>query len=194
MAKKRFPRLNAISYRLNEIWSIDLADMHQLVRDNSGIKYLFVAVHILSPFLRASGMKLKSKNMTMTLIGKSINSTALLQSTSININSRVNRITKLAPPTISQKDDPYQVSLCNPNLPQRPHFKIGDQVRVRRKMESFHRGYKIQFTEKLFTIVQVPTNNPPTYVVKDTKNEIILGIFSEPELVNFTPLHHENGN
>ena len=110
------------------------------------------------------------------------------------INSRVNRITKLAPRTVSQKDVPYLVSLCNTNLPQRPKFKIGDQVRVRRKIETFHRGYKIQFTEELFTIVQIPTDNPPTYVVKDTKNEIILGKFNEPELVKFTPLHHKYGN
>ena len=271
MAKKRFIRLKVISYRLNEIWSIDLADMQQLARDNSGIKYLFVAVDTLSRFLWASGMKSKTSKECADVLKKIIASNSRrtgpkictktfspeklwadkgrefegefatfcrekgieiystqsetksamaeryirtlkslifkylhehdtnryidqLDNFASIINSRVNRITKLAPRTVSQKDVPYLVSLCNTNLPQRPKFKIGDQVRVRRKIETFHRGYKIQFTEELFTIVQIPTNNPPTYVVKDTKNEIILGKFYEPELVKFTPLHHKNGN
>ena len=124
--------------------------------------------------------------MSMTITGVSINSNFFFI-----INSRVNHITKLAPRTVSQKDVPYQVSLCNTNFPQRPKFKIGDQVRVRRKIETFHRRYKIQFTEELFIIVQIPTNNTPTYVVNNTKNEKTLGKFFKPELVKFTPLHHK---
>lgn len=267
MAKKRYTRLKVISYRLNEIWSIDLADMQQLAKDNAGIKYLFVAVDTLSRFLWVSGLKSKSSKDCAEVLRKIISSNqrktgpkickkrsspeklwadkgrefegefaAFCKKEGIEIystrsetksamaeryirtlkslifkylhehdtsryidqldkfvsiiNTRVNRMTKLAPKTVSQKDVPYLVSLCNTNPPQRPKFKIGDQVRVRRKIETFHRGYKIQFTEELFTIVQIPTNNPPTYVVKDTNNEIILGKFYEPELVKFTPLHH----
>ena len=94
-------------------------------------------------------------------------------------------MTKLAPITVSQKDFPYLVSLCNTVPPQRPKFKVGDRIRIRRKIETFHRGYRIQFTEELFTISHIPTNNPPTYVVKDVNDEIIQGKFYEPELVKF---------
>ena len=101
------------------------------------------------------------------------------------INNRINRMTKLAPITVSQKDVPYLVSLCNTVPPQRPKFKVGDRVRIRRKIETVHRGYRIQFTEELFTISHIPKKNPPTYVVKDVNDEIIQGKFYEPELVKF---------
>ena len=48
LSGKRFPRLKVASYRRNEIWSIDLADMQQLGTEGSGVRYLFVAVHTLS--------------------------------------------------------------------------------------------------------------------------------------------------
>ena len=70
------------------------------------------------------------------------------------INRRVNRMTKLAPISVSKKVVPYLVSLCHTNAPQKPKFKIGDQVRIRRKIDTFHRGYKIQFTEDIDTYYQ----------------------------------------
>ena len=76
------------------------------------------------------------------------------------INRRVNRMTKLA--SVSKKDVPFLVSLCHTNAPQKPKFKIGDQIRIRRQIDSFHSGYKIHFTEKLFTVTSIPTINPPT--------------------------------
>ena len=261
MAKKRFIRLKVISYRLNEIWSIDLADMQLLARDNSGIKYIFVAVDTLSRFLWASGMKSKTCKECADVLKKIIASNSrrtgpkictkpfspeklwadkgrefegefatfcrekgieiystqsetksalaeryirtlkslifkYLHEHDTNryidqldnfvsiINSRVNRITKLAPRTVSQKDVPYLVSFCNTNLPQRPKFKIGDHFRVRRKIETFHRGYKIHFTEELFTIVQIPTNNPPTYVVKDISSISVSAVVVTVSLTN----------
>ena len=51
LPRKRFPRLKVISYRLNEIWSIDLADMQKLANTNAGIRYLFVAVDVLSRYI-----------------------------------------------------------------------------------------------------------------------------------------------
>ena len=60
LTRKRFPRLKVISYRLNEVWSIDLADMQQLSRESSGVRYLFVAVDTLSRFLWVVGVKFKT--------------------------------------------------------------------------------------------------------------------------------------
>ena len=93
-------------------------------------------------------------------------------------------MTKLAPITVSQKDVPYVVSLCNTVPPQRPKFKVGDRVRIRRKIETFHRGYRIQFTEELFTVSHIPTKSTPTYV-KDVNDEFIQDNFYERELVKF---------
>ena len=116
----------------------------------------------------------------MRLIDTLINLENLCQS-----QTTINRMTKLAPITVSQKDVPYLVSLCNTVPPQRPKFKVGDRVRIRRKIETFHRGYRIQFFEELFKISYIPTENPPTYVVKDVNDEIIQCKFFEPELVKF---------
>ena len=101
------------------------------------------------------------------------------------INNRVNRMTKLASIDVSQKDVPYLISFCNTVPPQRPKFKVGDRVRSRKKTETFHRGYRIQFTEELLTISHISTKNPPTYVDKDVNDENIQGKFHEPELLKF---------
>ena len=60
LTRKRFPRPKVISYRLNEVWSIDLADMQELPRDILGVMHLFLAVDILSGSLWVVGMKSKT--------------------------------------------------------------------------------------------------------------------------------------
>ena len=60
LTRRRFPRLKVVSYRPNEIWSIDLADMQQLATENSGVRHLFVAVDTLSRFLWVTGLKSKT--------------------------------------------------------------------------------------------------------------------------------------
>ena len=58
--RNRFPRLKVQSFRLNEIWSIDLADMQKLPRYNHGINFIFVAVDTLSRFVWALPLKKKT--------------------------------------------------------------------------------------------------------------------------------------
>ena len=45
-------RLKVQSYRINEIWSIDSADMQQLSNKNKGVRYRLVAVNTLNCFVR----------------------------------------------------------------------------------------------------------------------------------------------
>ena len=224
LTRKRFPRLKVVSYRLNEIWSIDLADMQQLATKNLGVRYPFMAVDILSRFLWVRGLKSKTSRACTGAL-KKINATNrqrnapkicatkyfpekiwadqgrefagdfaqfcnkngihiystrsetkfsvaeryirtlksiifrhlqehdtkryidhLNKFVSI-INNRNNRMSKLAPIAVFQKDVPYLVVLCNSVPPQQPKFKVGDRVRIRRKIETFLRGYRIIFTE-----------------------------------------------
>ena len=72
MAKKRFTRLEVISYRLNEIWLFDLTNMQKLARDNSGVKKLFVNVDTLSRFHWASGLKSKTSKESADVLKKII--------------------------------------------------------------------------------------------------------------------------
>ena len=58
--RNRFLRLKVQSYRLNEIWSIDLADMQKLARHNHGVNFILVAVDTLSRFVWAMPLKRKT--------------------------------------------------------------------------------------------------------------------------------------
>ena len=53
----KFPRLKVIAHRINKIWSVDVAYMDKLAQHNNGIKYLLVAVNVLSRYLRVQPMK-----------------------------------------------------------------------------------------------------------------------------------------
>ena len=68
---------------------------------------------------------------------------------------------------------------------KKPKFKLGQNVRIRRKIDLFHRGYRIQFTEEAFQIAAVETLNPPAYSLGDCNNQLIQGNFYESELVRF---------
>ena len=99
--------------------------------------------------------------------------------------SRINRVTKLAPNQVKKSDESLLVSLQNCNVIKKPKFKLRQHVRIRRRIDLFHRGYRIQFTEKVFQIAAVETLNPPTYSLTDCSNQLIQGKFYESELVQF---------
>ena len=101
------------------------------------------------------------------------------------INGRINRVTHFAPENMDVKDVPFLISLQATNKVQEPKFKTSQNVRIRRKTYTFHRGNRIQFTEEVFTIAAIQTLNPPTYSISDCNKQIIQGKFYEPELVHF---------
>ena len=253
-ARQRFLRFKVQSYRINEIWSIDLADMQSIASENKNVRYLLVAVDTLSRYLRVEPMKDKNASTTkkafqrMLKLGKkkispervwvddgkeflgafknfceankiivyqthnekksafaerNIRSLKSLIYKYMNeshttkyvdqlpnfvkvINGRVNRVTGLAPKNVLNKHTSYLVSLNLNGRLQKPKFKTGDTVRIRRKIETFHRGYKIQFSHEVFRVTEVLTLDPPTYrIVSNDSNEEISGRFYESELVKF---------
>ena len=62
--RKSFTRLKVIAYDLDEIWSLYLAHVDKLKKQNTGIKYVLIAVDSLSRYLRVE--PLKSKHATTT--------------------------------------------------------------------------------------------------------------------------------
>ena len=259
--RNRFPGSKVQSFRLNETWSLDLADMQKLSRYNHGINFIFVAVGTLSRFVWALPLKKKTaaeckdalQKIMESLRSKRVNSKTMMMKpmfcrsksssllkpekiwvdkvrefagdfshfcreneiglysthsetksafaernirslkaisdlfkflheintdTSVEnlqqfvnvINCRVNRITKLAPKDVGKNDVPYLISLQCCNQIRQPKYKMAQQVRIKRKIETFHRGYRIQFTEEVFTITAVQTLKPPTHTIKDANN------------------------
>ena len=55
--RKRFPTLKVIAYDINEIWSLDLAYVDKIAKENKDVKYL--AVDCLSRYLRVEPLKSK---------------------------------------------------------------------------------------------------------------------------------------
>ena len=66
---------------------------------------------------------------------------------------------------------------------RKPQFKIGDRVRISKYDLSFRKGYKPQFTQEGFVIVEISSRKPRTYTIKDEQDEIIRGKFYQKVLV-----------
>ena len=191
--RKKFPTLKVIAYDVNEIWSLDLAHVDKLAKENKEAKYLLVAVDCLSRYLRVEPLKSKYATTTADAFKKMIRNKrpkkvwvdagtefkgsfstlcqkneievyktfsekksafaernirllknliykyledkwtysyiTQLQSFVQTINSRVNRVMKLAPNKVTKKDVPYLISLIfndSSNLVRRPKFYVGD--------------------------------------------------------------------
>jgi hypothetical protein len=62
-------------------------------------------------------------------------------------------------------------------------FKVNDFVRISKNKTIFEKGYIPNWSTEIIQIVKVKLTNPVTYVLKDYKNETILGSFYEHELL-----------
>ena len=89
------------------------------------------------------------------------------------INNHINRVTGMCPSSVTEDHLSYPVSLTqHSNLQNGPKFQIGDTVRIRRKIETFHKCCKVQFSHELFKVVAILTKNPTTYrLVSNEENE-----------------------
>ena len=70
--RKTFPRLKAVAYRINEIWSVDVAYMDKVAKHNNGVKYLLVANNVLSRYLTVQPMKALNANDAVEVFKKMI--------------------------------------------------------------------------------------------------------------------------
>ena len=62
-----------------------------------------------------------------------------------------------------------------------PEYKVGDKVRITVKKNIFEKGYTNNWTDKVYTITEVLKTLPPTYKIKDDREDIE-GTFYEQEL------------
>ena len=104
------------------------------------------------------------------------------------MNSRVNRVTHLAPIKVFKKHEPILISLAINTTKYKPKNEKGDLVRIAQHDKKFRKGYKQNFTDEVFTIFKIATVSPPTYNLIDANNFIIEGKFYEPELVQVNVL------
>lgn len=62
-----------------------------------------------------------------------------------------------------------------------PKYKVGDKVRISVKKDIFEKGFTINWSDKIYTIIEVLKTLPPTYKIKDDREEI-KGTFYKEEL------------
>ena len=62
-----------------------------------------------------------------------------------------------------------------------PKFHVGDKVRIVRKKGTIEKGFKLNWTEEVFTITDVKATKPPTCTIEDTMGEPGQGTFYDQE-------------
>ena len=109
------------------------------------------------------------------------------------INSRVNRINKIAPNKVTKKEVPRLRSLsAETTVSKKSRFFVGDFVRIVKKDKAFRKGYEQSFTDKFFAITDIPTLIPPSYSLIDANKEKIEGKFYQSVLQLFRERKEEN--
>ena len=66
---------------------------------------------------------------------------------------------------------------------KKPTFKFGDRVQFSKYNLPFRKGYKPQLTREVFEIVAIATRKPPTYTIKDERDDIIQGNIYQKEQI-----------
>ena len=94
-----------------------------------------------------------------------------------------NRSTDLIPKNVKNSDFLSIVYSKPIREFRRPRFEIEDRVRTSKYDLPFRKGYKPQFTKKVFEVVAISSRKPPTYTKKDEQDEIIRGKFYQKELI-----------
>ena len=85
-------------------------------------------------------------------------------------NSSKHRTTGMAPKNVSLKDEKYLLKHFYNNeaiARKKPKFKKGDVVRVSKYKHLFEKGYALNWSTELFTIVKVNPAYPTTYKLED---------------------------
>lgn len=113
----------------------------------------------------------------------------ILQDLVKNYNTSYHRSIKMTPEQGSLKEN-IKIVYSNlfPSTKTRlikQKFKVGDRIRISRKLKDFRKGYLPNFTEEVFTISKVLETEPVTYKIKDINDEDIIGSFYEQEMVKY---------
>ena len=70
--RERFPTLKVFAFDINEIWSLDLAYVDKLAKENKDVKFLLVVVDCLSRYLSVEPLKSKYATTTADAFKKMI--------------------------------------------------------------------------------------------------------------------------
>ena len=99
----------------------------------------------------------------------------------------VHRLIGMCPADVNAKNEKLvRKKLYPPRdfvFPNSPRFEIGDHVHISCKKDTFEHKYARNWTREIFVICEILQTFPLTYVIKDSKDEEIIGKFYEKELL-----------
>ena len=100
-------------------------------------------------------------------------------------NNKVHRSIGMKPKDVNNKNSNGVLAKLMPKHSRnnKPKFKVGDHVRISKYKHIFTKGYQPSWTTEVFTIHEVKSTSPPTYILKDENDQIIAGGFYEQELI-----------
>ena len=130
---------------------------------------------------------LKDRLFRYFTANNTLNYTRILQQLVNAYNQKIHRSIGIAPINVNKKnrkrvfDHQYGQYLKNSN-PIKYKYHINDKVRLSKYRETFTKGYKPAWTNEIFYVTDRKATKPPTYVLRDSEDQIIDGAFYEPEL------------
>ena len=99
------------------------------------------------------------------------------------VNSRNNRSVDMKPSHVKNSDFMSILYSKPPREYKKPKIGIAKRVRISKYNLHFRKGYKPQFTQKIFEIVAIATKKQSIYRIKDEQEEFIRGKFYEKDLI-----------
>lgn len=102
-------------------------------------------------------------------------------------NNTVHRTIKMKPIDVNKNNEKEVLLRINKQKQltfnkKPPKFKIGDRVRISKYKKVFAKGYLPNWTNELFTVYNVKSTVPRTYILKDDKGNVLEGGFYEQEI------------
>ena len=101
-------------------------------------------------------------------------------------NKGEHRMIGMTPNEASNKQNEIPLWLKQEAVPvkeaKRVHIKVGDHVRLSKKVRTFARGFLPQWTEEVFVVTSVRTQEPIQITVKDLNGEPVEGSFYKEEV------------
>lgn len=91
---------------------------------------------------------------------------------------------KRAPIEVTHANEGEVRDILYPPLPppKKPKFKLGDTVRIAKKLHVFQKKYEQLWSYEVFYISRVLKTNPVTYIIKDYDGEAIKGTWYQNEI------------
>lgn len=108
----------------------------------------------------------------------------LLPSIINKYNNSIHKTIGMKPKDVKQKNVKEILQRINKKkgVKSRAKFKLGDVIRISKFKKVFAKGYLPNWTNEVFKIYAVKPTKPVTYILQDSKGEILNGGFYEQEL------------